>query len=335
MSERYLPRARSLQGTPVTVTGATGFIGGRLAQRLAAGEGARVTGTGRELEKARRLEAEGVSLARADLLEPRELREAVEGSEVVFHAAAWLGGDDAMARPVNVEGTENVVTACLEAGVRRLVHVSTVGVYRLAPDAARVDEEWPLAPDSAIPYSATKAEAELRARELVDGRGLELAVVRPAMVYGPRSSFWSEGICRAVCAGKPVMIGEGEGHFHPIFVDNLVDALLLCAVDERAAGQAFNVVEEPVTWYEYAGRYGELCGAEPASLPLWMAKLVALAARIPGLDLPIDRERLLMATNRAVFDTSKLRKRLGWEPRIGLDEGMERTATWLREKGVV
>lgn len=327
-----------LRGVPVTVTGATGFIGGRLAERLAVEEGARVTGTGRDLSKARRLEEAGVELAEADLLDPEAVRSSVEGAGVVFHVAAWLGGDEAMAGPVNVDGTEHVVRAAREAGVRRVVHVSTVGVYDLPSAEGTVDEDVPLAPDSPVPYSATKARAELRAREVAGGAGgtdLELTVARPAMVYGPRSTFWSEGICRAACAGKRLLVGSGEGHFHPIFVDNLVDALLLCATRDEAAGEAFNVAEEPVTWREYVGRYAELCGMEPASLPLWLAKAMARAGRLPGVEPPIDRERLVMATNRLVVSTEKLRDRLGWRPRVGFDEGMDRTAAWLREEGIV
>lgn len=323
-----------LRDVPVLVTGATGFIGGRLARRLAEGQGARVTGTGRELAKARHLERHGVTLARADLLDEARLPELVRGREVVFHVAGWVGGDPAMARPVNVTATEAVVRTAARQGVRRVIHVSTVGAYDLPPEGP-VDEETPLAPDGGDRYGRTKAEGEIRARELAEEAGLELAVVRPAMVYGPRSRLWSVGICRAACAGKPILVGDGSGHFHPVYIDDVVDALLLCAVRPEAPGRAYNVSRPPVTWKEYVGRYAALCDGEPGSTPTWLARLLALADGLPFVDSPVDPTFLKLATNRCSFPTDRARRELGWRPRFDLDRGMERTAAWLRQEGHV
>lgn len=324
----------TLEDVPVLVTGATGFIGGRLARRLAEGQRARVTGTGRELAKARRLERHGVTLARADLLDEARLPELVRGREIVFHLAGWVGGDPASARAVNVTATEGLVRAAARDGVRRLVHVSTVGVYAM-PSEGPVDEETPLAPDGGDPYGRTKAEGEIRAMEAADEAGLELAVVRPAMVYGPRSRLWSTGICRAACSGKPILIGDGSGHFHPAYVDDVVDALLLCAVRPEAPGRAYNVSQPPITWKEYVGRYAALCDGQPGSTPRWMARLLAAADALPFVDSPVDPTFLHMATNRCSFPTDRVRRELGWRPRFDLDRGMKRTAAWLRQQGHV
>lgn len=323
-----------LRDVPVLVTGATGFIGGRLARRLAEGQGARVTGTGRELAKARHLERHGVTLARADLLDEARLPELVRGREVVFHVAGWVGGDPATAHPVNVTATEAVVRTAARQGARRVVHVSTVGAYDLPPEGP-VDEETPLAPDRGDLYGRTKAEGEIRARELAGEAGLELAVVRPAMVYGPRSRLWSVGIGRAACAGKPILVGDGSGHFHPVYIDDVVDALLLCAVRPEAPGRAYNVSRPPVTWKEYVGRYAALCDGEPGATPTWLARLLALADALPFVDSPVDPTFLKLATNRCSFPTDRARRELGWRPRFDLDRGMERTAAWLRQEGHV
>lgn len=323
-----------LRDVRVLVTGATGFIGGRLAERLSVEAGARVTGTGRSLEKASWLEDRGVELERADLLETGRMRRLVEAAEVVFHLAAWAGGDPELAEPVNVEAPARLVRWAAADGAERFVHVSTVGAYRL-DRGPTVDEETPLAPDAPDRYGRTKARGELRARREATRTGLELAVVRPAMVYGPRSTAWAVRMCRAVCQGKPVLVGDGSGHFHPVYVDDLVEALLACAARPEAAGQAFNVSDEPVTWREYAGYFAELCGREPRSIPLWLARLMAAVSELPGVDLPVDRTRLLQATNRVVFSTEKARTELDWSPEVGLDEGMARTAAWLRSEGYV
>jgi len=324
------------EGTGVLVTGATGFIGGDLARRLAR-EGARVTGTGRRIDEVRWLESEGVRLRRADLLDRPAMRELVSGQELVLHAAGWLYGDPDEARPVNVEGTADLVRMAAEEGVERVVHVSTLGSYRRPDDPADlpIDESHPLSPDAGGVYQRTKAEGELRARAVAGEHGIELVVARPGMVFGPRGDTWTVGMCRAVCAGRRVLIGDGEGHFHPLFVDDLMDALVLCATSPGAAGEAYNFCQEPVTYREYLSEYGELCGREPKALPTWAARLMVAANRLPGVSFPLDETWLNLATNRLRFSTQKARRELGWTPEIGYERGMERTKEWLRAEGHV
>jgi len=322
--------------TRVLVTGATGFIGGHLAERLA-GEGLAVTGTGRRIDEVRWLEDGGVRLRRADLLDREAIRALVSGREVVFHAAGWLYGDPEQARPVNVEATADLVRICAEEGVRRVVHVSTLGAYRRPDSRAElpIEESQPLSPDAGGLYQRTKAEGEMRARSVAEERGLELTVARPGMVFGPRADTWTVGMCRAVCGGKRVLIGDGGGHFHPLYVEDLVDALLACAASPAAAGEAYNVCQDPVTFRAYLSEYGELCGRDPKALPTWAARLMVAANRLPGVDVPLDETWLNLATNRLRFSTQKARRELGWTPGIGYERGMERTKEWLRAEGYV
>ena len=322
--------------TRVLVTGATGFIGGHLAERLA-GDGLAVTGTGRRIDEVRWLEEAGVRLRRADLLDREAVRELVAGREVVFHAAGWLYGDPEQARPVNVEATADLVRICAEEGVRRVVHVSTLGAYRRPDPGAElpIEESHPLSPDAGGLYQRTKAEGEMRARSVAGERGLELTVARPGMVFGPRADTWTVGMCRAVCGGKRVLIGDGGGHFHPLYVDDLMDALVACAASPAAAGEAYNFCEDPVTFRSYLSEYGELCGREPKALPTWVARLMVAANRIPGVDVPLDETWLNLATNRLRFSTRKARRELEWTPGVGYDRGMERTKEWLRAEGHV
>ncbi len=327
------------------VTGASGFIGSHLARRLAA-DGWAVTGTGRDLSKVGGLERGGVELAHADLLDGDRMRELVEGRDVVFHCAAWLGGDEEKAVPVNVGATEALVRSAAEAGVGRFVHVSSISVYGIPGDRTVVTEEWPLVTGPAgggpvSTYARTKALGEVRAREAAAELGIDLVVLRPGMVWGPGSSGWSLRVAGIVCAGKPILVGDGSGHFHAAYVDNVVDALLLAATHpgavppEAVPGGAFNVTDEPLTWREYAGHYGALCGVEPKAVPRWLARALAALSAVPGVHLPIDRVRYAMATRRHVYSADRLRERLGWTPRVGVAGGMERTASWLREEGVV
>lgn len=324
----------TLRDVPVLVTGATGFIGGRLARRLAREEGARVTGTGRDLDKARHLEADGVKLERADLLYSDAVRRLVEGKEVIFHAAASLLPDPDVARAVNVTATGQLVRLAAAAGVRRFVHVSTVGAYRMEGEVL-VDESFPLATESPGVYARTKALAEVRARDLADEHGMELAIVRPSMVYGPGPGVWTVMMFESIRDGKPVLLGDGSGHFQPVYIDDVVDALILCATSDAAPGEAFNITAGTITWREFMGRYGDMLGKEPKSIPLWLARTMAQLNRLPFLSLPIDVGFVEMATNRVDFCNDKARERLGWTPKVDLDEGMERTENWLRSQGMM
>lgn len=200
-------------------------------------------------------------------------------------------------------------------------------------DRSVVDESTPLALDHPATYPRTKARGETKAFEQAEEAGMELAVVRPSMVYGPGHGLWTVSMVRNVREGKPVFLGDGSSCFNPVYLDDAVDALVRCATSSRAPGEAFNVSADVTTWREFMGYYGDLCGKEPKGLPVWLARLMAAANRIPGVRTPIDQGFIEMATSRRRFPTEKARELLGWEPRVGLDEGMERTARWLEEQG--
>jgi len=335
--ERYL-EGSGLEGAAVLVTGATGFIGGRLAERLAAGEGARVTGTGRRLQRACGLEEAGVRLEEADLLDAGRMRGLAEGQEVVFHVAGWVGGDPDMARPVNVEAAGRLARDAARAGVRRFILVSSVSAYG-DPDPRVVGEDEPLATEAGHPYVRTKALGEVAVREAVEETGIELAIVRPASVFGPRSTLWTEALAGFIRDGVPVLVGDGSSAFSPVYVDDLVDAMLLCAVADGAAGRAFNVTEAPVPWREYARPYAELYGRELRGLDPEEAVRVVGGGEPAREGLPADDPRwaTILAVGLAGLDgtsfaTGRIRG-LGWSPRVGLEAGMERTLDWLRREG--
>ena len=256
------------------------------------------------------------------------------GKEIVFHAAAVLGGAPKTAQAVNVGATEALVRAAGEEGVRRFVHVSTVGVYDMG-EQSDVDESTPLALDHPATYPRTKAQAEQRAFEVGDEVGVEVAVIRPSMVYGPGYGVWTVTMFRNVCEGKPVYLGDGSAHFNPVYIDDVVEALVRCATVPEAADEAFNVSAGVTTWRAFMSRYGALCNEEPKGLPLWLAKAMALANRIPGVRTPIDQGFIEMATSQKRFPVEKAREVLEWEPHVELDEGMERTAEWLDKNGML
>lgn len=327
----------SLTGKRVLVTGGTGFVGSHLAARLAGKEGALVTATGRNLEAVSYLQPLGVKLRRAHLLDFNSLREMISEVDVVFHVAAWLSsrhGPAADAWALNVFASEKIVRIAAASGVSRVVLVSSIAAYG-PPERPVMDEGVSLDTRQRSVYGRTKAEGELRAMEAALQTDLDLVIARPGIIYGPGSYGWSRRMVQLVQRGAPVIFGDGAGHAHPVFVENLLDGLVLAASVPEAAGRAFNFVDRPVPWREWFGHYGRMCGREPRSLPLWLARLALFVAERLPLGLSIDRNLLTHYTNHSIYPINRAAKYLGYEPRVDLQEGMTRTEAWLRREQVL
>lgn len=322
---------KSLTGRPILVTGATGFVGSRLSERLSVEEKATVTGLGRNLDRVSHLNSQGVTLKTVDLLDTEALKRAVEGQEFIFHTAAVMDADPDTAKSVNVEATEDLVRLAGKAGVSRIIHISTVGAYDMA-NRTEVDESTPLALDHPATYPRTKAQAEKSALDMADKFEIELTIVRPSMIYGPGHGIWTVGMFKNIQEGKPVFLGDGSAHFNPVYIDDVVNALILCAKSPEAAGESFNLSAEVTTWREFMSYYGDLCNKKPKGLPLFVAHLMAFANKIPGVNTPIDQGFIEMANSHKHFPTDKAFEILGWEPKVDLEEGIKRTTQWLKEE---
>lgn len=321
----------SLSGKSILVTGASGFLGSRLAEILSEDEHARVTGLGRNFDKVSHLRKHGISLKVVDLRDTDALEDTVQGQDYIFHTAAVLDADPETAHLINAEATRNLVRLAGKAGVSRYIHVSTVGAYDM-PNQSEVDESTPLALHHPSTYPRTKALAEKYAVETADQFNLELSILRPSMIYGPGHGVWSEGMFRNIQEGKPVFLGDGSSHFNPVYIDDVVDAMIRCATSPEAAGESFNLSAGVTTWREFMSHYGELSGKEPKGLPLFIARCMVWANKIPGLSTPIDEGFIEMANSYKRFPVDKAKELLGWEPTTQLEEGLTKTTQWLREE---
>ncbi len=326
-----------LRGKKILVTGATGFIGSRLAERLVLEHEATVTGVGRKLDRVPWLNDVGVKLRLAELTDANALRDVVLGQELIFNLAAATGPDARdpdLCQRVNVTMVENLIHEAVEAGVGRTIHVSTMAVYG-PPDRLTMSEEHDLETERGGPYGRSKAKGEIIAAKLGAQLGHDVVVIRPGQVFGPRGRSWTLNMIALVKKRIPVLLGGGEGHAHPVFVDNLIDGLILAATHPDAQGEAFNLVDQPLPWKEFFGYYGRMSGRKPWGVPMWMAKTVLnYYVRFSGRTEPPD-DLLKFYTNRSIYPISKARTMLAYEPKIDLNEGMKRTEVWLREAGLL
>ena len=339
---RSAPAPRSadgrLRGKRVLVTGATGFLGGHLVERLALHEGAEVRALVRDLARASRIARFEIEIVHGDVTDAEAVRRAAEGCEVVFHLAAGNRGTPAEERAVNVEGTETVASAAATAGVSRLVHVGTIVISAGTPPGDLDEDSPPVDPD---PYSAGKLDAEKRLLERVREGGLQVVVVRPSCIYGPYDQGYTTGPIQELRAGPVVLVDGGAGLCNLVYVDDVVSALLLAATVEGAAGEAFLASgPAPVTWREFFAAYQRMLpGSSTVSMSadeirtrLQQPEEIRGAAGLPRLPPPhmVD---FYAARPRVRID--KARAILGYRPRFDLAAGMRRTERWARWAGLL
>jgi len=311
------------------VTGATGFIGSHLAERLArSGRRVRVLVRPESRGKLRPGLAEDVALG--DLRDRASLAAAVRGVERVFHCAGHVldWGTDRVFDEANVRGTRWLLEAALEAGVGRVVHMSSIAVFG-TPSPARFDDDTPLA-SSREPYTRTKVEGERVAMD-VAARGLPVVVLRPAVVYGPRGT-WLEQPLAMIEQGKMFLLGGGHGTCHPCYIENLLDATLLAAENHAAIGRAFIVGDDdPISFRTYFDAIAKIAGKAPIrrSIPKPAAHLIAsgmeLWARATGSDERplLTHAAIAMVTTRSEMSMRRIREELGFAPRFRFVEAMD------------
>lgn len=328
-----------LAGKRVLVTGATGLIGGRLIERLREHSNVSIRALVRDSTKADRLQALSVEIATGDITRPETLPEVLAGCHVVVHCAARVterGSWEEFWRS-NVEGTRHVLEAAARAGVERFVHVSSVAVYGIFPKD-HTDESSPYQPCGNA-YCDTKIEAEKVALEYFRHRGVPLVIVRPGIVYGPRSQHWTIRIIELLKANRLFLLGRADGFCNHAYVDNVVDALRLAMTNDDVVGEAFIITDgRATTWREFFGHYARMLGRNaipqlPAAPAKALLRFVGWAARVRGHPPPLSPKVVDYLQHRALFRIEKAKQRLGYAPRVSLEEGMRRTEAWLREAG--
>jgi nucleoside-diphosphate-sugar epimerase len=322
----------------IALTGATGYTGGRLLRALLA-RGEEVAVLARPASVTPALTASGARLVVGDLRDERVIDDLVRGADAVVHVAAvyrTAGHPDAYYRDINVGGTERLLEAALRQGVRRFVQTSTVGVHGHI-EHPPADEASPFAPGDI--YQRTKAEAETLALAFGREHGLGVTVVRPGAIYGPGETRLLK-VFRAIARGYYAIVGDGRPFYHLVFIDDLIDGFLLALAAPGAVGGAFilagpdYVSQEDLAAAIVRATGGRVLPFRIPAAPLRWAGALCEAVCVPlGVEPPLHRRRAEFWTKSRAFSIDKARRVLGYAPRVGVEEGIARTAAWYRKEG--
>jgi nucleoside-diphosphate-sugar epimerase len=337
-AERTSGVRETSERAPVLVTGASGFLGRSLVQRLLA-DGYPTRVLVRTNKKGEDLAAAGAQVIVGEISDRVALDVALDGAATVYHLAGRLfcpSTSAAVYYRTHVVGTELLLSRCLHAsGVRRLVHCSTTGVIGLTGETP-ADEDAPLRPTNA--YEETKAEAEQAVRA-ASCDGLPVVIVRPGLVYGP-GDMHLLGFFRAVLGGRFRPIGPRPVMLHPIYIDDLTEAFLRCGCWPLAVGECFNIAgQAPVSLGELASTIALAGGVRPSSgtIPLWVARTAGtfgdLLPRRLRRYAPLTRSRVAFLTNSRVYDITKARVLLDFAAPTELATGVARAMRWYYEHG--
>lgn len=311
----------------VLVTGADGFIGSHLVERLLK-EGAKVRAfvfynalnRWGWLDTFSKAQLRKIDIFCGDVRDPHGVAEAMKGVDVVFHLAALIGIPFSYHSPdsyvdTNIKGTLNVLQAARKERAKRVIHTSTSEVYGTA-QSVPIDETHPIYPQS--PYAASKAAADHLAQSFYLSFGVPITTLRPFNTYGPRQSARAviPTIISQLCVGqKTIHLGNTQATRDFNFVSDTADAFIKAAESDKAVGQVLNVG---------SGRETSV-----AEIAVWIAKIMKTKIKITT-----QKERLRPAASeveRLACNANRLRELCGWTPQVTLEQGIHQTCLWVKQ----
>ena len=324
------------------VTGANGSIGRNLVQALVA-RGDDVKVLVRENSNTICLDKYTVEFCHGDILDTASLNRALENVDLVYHLAAIVPPrlwrvPNKIVWDINYHGTRNLLEACRQHELKKVIYASTVGVTGYI-DHGRIDETSPYNPEGL--YEKTKCEAEKIVLKYYKEYGVPTTIIRIPAVYGPGLVYGMVQAFQAIQSRRFRFFGTGESLIHLIYMEDLIEVMLLIGMRDAARGEIYIVgMKDPVTWKEYVTTIAEGLGVDPPRrhLPIWLAKTLGYCFEtlLRGFykDEPfLVRYRVDLLTNNSAFDVSKVKKELGFEAKMDLKEGIAHTIQWYRKEG--
>ena len=324
----------------ILITGGTGFVGSHLVSRLVK-KGELVRVLVRRNSNIDYLKKLNVEICLGDVIDKNSIKVAVKGVDLVYHIAALFRQarfPDRVYWEVNVQGTQNMLEASYEEGVKKFVHCSTIGVLG---DIAKppADETYSYNPGDV--YQRSKCEGEKLVLKFFQDKKFPLVVARPASVYGPGDMRLLR-LFKYASSGRMVVLGDGKPYYHLVYVEDLVAGFELCAQKENAIGQVYILGgDKYLTLNELIGLIARVLGVSLSRIyfPVFPVEALSMLCEkvcIPlRIEPPLHRRRVDFFTKSRAFDISKAKKELGYKPGFDLETGLRLTAEWYREKGLL
>ncbi|MBN2191404.1 MAG: NAD-dependent epimerase/dehydratase family protein [Polyangiaceae bacterium] len=320
----------------ILVTGATGCLGRAVVARLARG-GHRVIAASRHATTHPGGFPERVLPVVMDVTRPETIDPALEGVDVVVHAAARIGDWGGREEFLSVirDGTRNLVAACATRQLTRFVHVSSVLFYGL--HGSGVMTEGMLPGHMTTPYAEGKVAAEEIVREAQRTDGLRAVILRPANFFGPGSQLFTERPADLLLRGL-LALPPDSGKANVVYIENVAAAIAAVSFDDAAIGEVYNVVDDTALgWRELFGVYAEALGVGAvATRPTWLLRSLGACfegwSHISGRAPLLTRDAVDFVRFRGTYAMGKLAEQLGHEREVAFDAALARTADYLRSR---
>lgn len=322
----------------IAVTGATGFLGCHLSDRLI-NDGYDVRILARDNGKAKRFEGLASKIVIADITDKEPIIELVKDADVVIHLVSnfrTASGLPESYKQINVEGTLNVLHAAKEAGVKRFIHCSTIGVHgNVKKTPANETSEF----NPGDLYQETKLEAENAVRNEIGKGSMEIVIIRPCSMYGPGDMRMLK-MFRMLAKRMFLKIGACKENFHAVYIDDIVDGFVLAIETRGISGETFIIGgEKYLPLKDYIKAVADAVGAPLPWLrfPYWLfyyASVICESICVPlGIEPPLHPRRVRFYKNNRAFDINNALSKLNYRPKVGLEEGLRRTVEWYKKNG--
>jgi len=337
----------------VLVTGATGFVGSHLAERLVK-DGEKVRCLVKEGSNTKTLETLGAEIVYGDLLDAESLKRAVEGVTVVYHLAALarlytgLTPDDY--NKVNVEGTRNLLEACRGAKITHLVYTSSADAAGPSRDGLPRTENMPCQPVNV--YGESKLASELLCREYAEKYDIPVTIIRPPMIYGPSCMLHLKRLFKMIKNGFYPVMGKGNSLMEFCYVENVVEGLVLAGKSKQAVGQTYYISDERS--YTITEVLNAIAEAECVRLiiihvPIPVGYMIGFSIEMLGKVIKcwpfvvketgrptFSRNTVKWSThNTWICSTEKAKRELGYKPKFSLQDGVRKTVEWYKSVGAL
>lgn len=325
----------------IAISGATGFLGTALVKHFLS-EGYRVRAHAHTVDKADQIDSRVEDIVVGEISDDAMTAKLVTSADFVIHTVSnfrYASGKAESYRRINVTGTQLLIDAAAEAGIKRFVHCSTIGVHG---DVAKTPaaEDAPFNPGDL--YQETKLESEEYVRSKVGQSDMEIVVIRPCSMYGPGDLRMLK-MFKMLSKGRFFFLGECKENFHAVYIDDVVSAFAKALTVEDIDGEVF-LVGGPDGYQPlraYVGEVAKALGAGPPKLTFPYSLFYAAATLcelicVPfGIEPILHRRRVRFYKNNRAFDTGKAERVLQYHPSVSLQEGMKRTVDWYREQGLL